>query len=141
MFPFWRGGHGAPHGHGRAFHRGPMGPHGPGGGVRRPLRFLIDRLDLDDAQAAALSKVFDTLRLEREQAALDGRRTQSRLADALEADAFDRGAVEAAAEARVTAATRERDAVVAAVQQVHGLLNPEQRRKLAMVIRNGPFGF
>lgn len=145
MFRRWFG----PMGRGRGgpFHR-PHGPHahgphgrGPGGGfgMRRPLRFLVEHLGLDDAQASELSRVIDELRLEREQAALDGRRAQGRLADLLEGDPLDVPAVEAAADGRLAAAKRERDAIVAALGRLHRALKPEQRTKLATLLRSGPF--
>jgi hypothetical protein len=124
--------------HGRAFHRGPHGPRGGGMGVRRPLRFLIERLGLDDAQASALSRIFDTLRLEREQAQLDLRKARSRVADLFEATPLDATALGEAADARVVAARREKDALVAAVTQLHGLLKDDQRQKLAVILRSGP---
>lgn len=107
--------------------------------MKRPLRFLIERLGLDDAQAADLSRILDTLRLEREQTFLDLRRSRSRMADLFEADALDGTALGEAADARVTAARRHRDALVAAVTQLHALLNPEQRKRFAMMLRSGPF--
>jgi Spy/CpxP family protein refolding chaperone len=139
MFHWFRG-HGPRHG--RAFHRGPHGPRGGGGGggggMRRPLRFLIERLGLDDAQASTLSRVLDTLRLEREQAHLDLRKARSRVADLFEADALDATALGAAADVRVDAARREKDARVAAVTQLHGLLNEEQRKRFAVLLRSTP---
>jgi hypothetical protein len=136
MFHWFRG-HGPRHG--RAFHRGPHGPRGGGGmGMRRPLRFLIERLGLDDAQAATLSRVLDTLRLEREQAQLDLRKARSRVADLFEADTLDATALGEAADTRVVAARREKDALVAAVTQLHGLLKDEQRKRFAVLLRSGP---
>jgi hypothetical protein len=38
-----------------------------GFGVRRPLRFLAHRLELDEKQVAALAKVLDDLKIERAQ--------------------------------------------------------------------------
>lgn len=148
MFGFgWGGPHG-PH-QGRMFHRR-GGPHagprqGPpwggheGPGMRRPLRFLIEHLDLDDAQASEVSKAIDALRLEREQAALDERRARSRIADLVEAEPLDPVALAAAAGVRVEAASRLRDATVSAITKVHAALKPEQRAKLGMLLRNGPF--
>src|SRR5689334_2143910 len=68
--------------------------HGPdefegGFGVRRPLRFLAHKLELNDAQVAALARVLDELKTERAQAAVDGRRALAEFADATSADAFD----------------------------------------------------
>jgi Spy/CpxP family protein refolding chaperone len=137
MFRFWRGPRGPGRGH--VFHRPGGGP-GPGGrlGVRRPLRFLIERLGLDEAQANELSRALDDLRLEREQAALDVRRAVSRVADLLDGDVLDVAAVAAAAELRVAAARREADAFAAALTRVHAALGPAQRPKLAMLLRAGP---
>lgn len=126
--------------YGRVFHRGPIGANGGGGGaMRRPLRFLIERLGLDDAQATAVSKAIEALRLEREQAQLDQRRARAQLADQFEGDVLDPAKLAEAAEVRVTAATRERDAIVAAVTRLHQALKPEQRVRLAMLLRAGPF--
>lgn len=127
--------------HGRAFHspfRGGPGP-GPGRmGPRRPLRFLVERLGLDDTQASELAKALEALKLDREQAALDLRRAQARIADLVEGATLDRAELEAAADARVAAARRLRDATVAAVTKVHAVLKPEQRAQLAMLLRGGP---
>ena len=63
---FMRGGHQG----GRGF-----GGHGPGGeedgggfGVRRPLRFLAYKLELDEKQVTELAKILDELKTERAQA-------------------------------------------------------------------------
>jgi len=122
----------------RAHHR--RGPGGKGRfGARRPLRFLIERLQLDDDQAAELAKILSDLRLEREQAELDRKRARGDIADQLAADQIDDAALRAAAEVRVQAAGRERDATITAIGRLHGLLQPEQRTKLAMIVRTGPF--
>ena len=49
---------------------------GPGGGfgVRRPLRFLAHKLDLDNDQVVQLARILDELKIERAQAAVDDRR-------------------------------------------------------------------
>jgi len=63
---------------------------GAGGfGVRRPLRFLAHKLDLDDRQAAELARTPDELKTERAQAEVDRRRTVSAFADARAGDAFE----------------------------------------------------
>ena len=45
-----------------------------GFGVRRPLRFLAWRLQLDDAQVTTLAAILNELKTERAQAAVDDRR-------------------------------------------------------------------
>ena len=49
-------------------------------GVRRPLRFLAFKLDLDERQVAELAKILSELKTERAQAEVDSRRTLAGLA-------------------------------------------------------------
>src|SRR5262245_562614 len=87
-FGFWRG-HG-PRGRSWGDPTEEMDDEGIGGfGVRRPLRFLAHKLDLDDRQVAELARILDELKTERAQAEVDRRRTVSAFADALSGDAFD----------------------------------------------------
>ena len=101
-------------------HRGHRG-HGPGPsedegfgpfGVRRPLRCLA-------------------------YAAVDERRTLSDFADALAGETFDAAKSTAGADRRVAAAARLKDAVTGALSQIHAVLNPDQRGRLAYLIRTG----
>lgn len=110
---------------------------GAGLGVRRPLRFLAWKLDLEDAQSAKLARILERLKLERAQAALDLRRAAAELADALEGEAFTREKVEAASRLRGEAARRVESAVAQALEELHGLLDPEQRARLAELVRTG----
>jgi Spy/CpxP family protein refolding chaperone len=106
-------------------------------GVRRPLRFLAHKLDLDDKQVAALARILDALKTERAQAAVDDRRALAEFADAVAGEAFDAATAAAAGERRVQSAARLRDTVLAALQQIHALLTPEQRGHLAYMLRTG----
>jgi Spy/CpxP family protein refolding chaperone len=115
-----------------------MGDEGFGGfGVRRPLRFLADRLGLDERQMAALARVLDDLKTERAQAEVDRRRTLAAFADALGPDAFDAAKAAEAGELRVASSGRVRDAVIKALREIHAVLNPDQRQRLAYFIRTG----
>ena len=116
---------------------GDGGDFGGSFGVRRPLRFLAYKLELEDKQVTELAKVLDDLKTERAQAAVDDRRTTAVFADAVAADTFDDAAVTAAAAQRVKTAERLRDAVVTALRRIHGLLTAEQRAKLSYLIRTG----
>ncbi|MEP7124479.1 MAG: Spy/CpxP family protein refolding chaperone [Byssovorax sp.] len=157
-------GHG-PQGEGESGGRGHHGPghHGPGGrhghegwgehahaggehdgdfgggsfGVRRPLRFLAYKLELDEKQVAELARVLNELKTERAQAEVDHRRSIAGFADAISAEAFDEKVVGSVATERVKSAERLRDAVVKALSRIHALLSPEQRAKLAYLIRTG----
>src|SRR5438128_3968024 len=71
-----------------------------GFGVRRPLRFLAYRLQLEEQQVAELARILDELKTERAQAAVDDRRTLTAFADAVAAETFD--------PAKVTEAVRVR---------------------------------
>jgi hypothetical protein len=110
---------------------------GAGLGVRRPLRFLADRLELDEAQVQALARTLERLKLERAQAELDLRRAAAALADAFEAEPFGREHAESAASLRAAAARRVEDAVARALEELHAQLGAEQRRRLAALVRSG----
>lgn len=160
VFGFWRSRHARAHGcedagSGCGPHGGPFGwqgahaaPYGGGGGggddfgggsfgVRRPLRFLAHKLDLDEAQVTELAAILSELKTERAQASVDLRRTTSALADAVAAEAFDEAKVKAAAEERVKSDERVQSAVARALGRIHALLRPEQRAKLAYLLRTG----
>lgn len=106
-------------------------------GVRRPLRFLAYKLGLEDAQVAELARILDEIKTERAQAAVDHRRALSAFADAISGETFDPAKADAAAGTRVQSAERLRAAVVAALGRLHALLRPEQRARLAYLIRTG----
>jgi hypothetical protein len=106
-------------------------------GVRRPLRFLAWKLELDDDQTARLARILERLKLERAQASLDLRRAAADLADALEADEFARDKVDSANTLRAEAARRVETAVATALQELHALLEPDQRARLAEFVRSG----
>ena len=142
--PFWRcAPHAFPSCHHHSFWRGPgeemdddrFG--GGGFGVRRPLRFLAHKLELDDRQVGELARILDELKTERAQAEVDRRRSLTAFADALSGDAFDAAKAAEGGELRVKSAERLREAVVKALQRIHALLNAEQRVRLAYLIRTG----
>jgi Spy/CpxP family protein refolding chaperone len=134
-----RGSHGHGHEHGSRFAGGGHDEDFGGGafGVRRPLRFLAWKLELEEAQVAELAKVLNDLKTERAQAAVDNRRSTSAFADGIAGEAFDEAKVGEAAALRVQTAERLRDAVVAALKRIHAVLDPEQRERLAYLIRTG----
>jgi Spy/CpxP family protein refolding chaperone len=108
-----------------------------GFGVRRPLRFLAHKLDLDERQVAELARILDELKTERAQAEVDRRRTLAAFADALTGETFDAAKAGEGGELRVQSAGRLRGAVLKALQQIHAVLGPEQRSRLAYLIRTG----
>ena len=156
FYGWWKQRHGGGHGCGGEAHaghgdwheheaRGPrarydfsgdFGDHGQFG-VRRPLRFLAHKLDLDETQVAELAAILNDLKTERAQAAVDDRRTVAAFADSVGQEQFDEGKAADAAAARVKSAERLRDAVMASLRRIHGLLGPDQRQRLAYLIRTG----
>ena len=88
-----------------------------------------------NARSPKLARILDELKTERAQAEVDHRRSLTAFADSLAGDAFDTTKVGAGGELRVKSAERLRDAVLKALQQIHALLNPEQRLRLAYLIR------
>ena len=106
-------------------------------GVRRPLRFLAWKLQLDDAQVEALATILNELKTERAQAAVDDRRTLTAFADAVAGETFDEARAGEAAGQRVNSAERLQATVAKALGRIHALLNAEQRARLAYLIRTG----
>ncbi len=110
---------------------------GGGWGVRRPLRFLAHKLDLDQKQIGELARILDELKIERAQAEVDDRRARAEFADAVAGESFDAAKAGAAGERRVDSAGKLRTAVTAALRAIHALLRPEQRERFAYLIRTG----
>ncbi len=113
---------------------------GSGGGnfgVRRPLRFLAHRLELDDGQIAELATILDELKIERAQAAVDHRRTTSAFAEAVIGDKIDDARLDQIRADRVKSAEHLQAAVTRAIGRIHALLSSEQRKKLAYLLRTG----
>lgn len=106
-------------------------------GVRRPLRFLAYKLTLDEDQVAELARILDELKTERAQAAVDHRRTVASFADAVAGDTFEDSRAGEGATLRLQSAERLRDAVLTALRRIHKVLKPEQRTRLAYLIRTG----
>ena len=129
----WGGGHGhegEDEGEGTGFGGGAFG-------VRRPLRFLAYKLELDERQVAELARILGDLKTERAQGEVDRRRSLAGFADAVGGETFDEARAKESAALRVTTAERLRDAVIAALGKLHALLDNDQRERLAYLIRTG----
>ena len=106
-------------------------------GVRRPLRFLADRLELDEAQVVELSAILDDLKIERAQSAVDDRRALGAWAEAFTGETFDPERAARVARDRAQSAERLQGAIAHALSRMHALLRPEQRSRLAYLVRTG----
>jgi Spy/CpxP family protein refolding chaperone len=125
------------HAHWFEHHHYTPDPFGAGLGVRRPLRFLAWKLELDDAQVTELAAVLNELKTERAQHAVDDRRALTLLADAAQAETFDSAKAEEASRLRSESAARVQTQVAEALKRMHALLRPEQRARLAYLLRTG----
>ena len=114
---------------------------GGGFGTRRPLRYLASRLDFTAEQLTAAARLLEALKIERAQAAVDLRRAQADLAEALEGAEFGRESAQSARDRRLAAAERVQSAVAHTLEQLHTLLDDEQREELATLIRGGRVRF
>jgi Spy/CpxP family protein refolding chaperone len=110
-------------------------------GVRRPLRFLAWKLELDEEQLGEVARVLADLKTERAQGEVDREKGLAALADAVAGDHFDAARAAAGAASRVASAERLRDATVKALEGLHALLTAEQRKTLAYLIRTGGISF
>ncbi len=110
---------------------------GGGFGVRRPLRYMAHKLELTDEQVARLAEIMSDLKNERAQAAVDTRRTVTAFADVISGETLDTARLTAAASERVKSAERVRDAVVRTLERTYALLDAEQRKRLAYLLRTG----
>ena len=98
---------------------------------------MASRLELEDEQVATLAGIVDALKTERAQAEVDTRRSTSAFAEALEGASFDAAAVAAAAKQRVDSSERVTKAVEKALADIHALLDEEQRKRFAYLLRTG----
>lgn len=124
-------------GHDDAWHASGDDLSGSAFGVRRPLRFLAFKLELTDEQVGQFARILDELKVERAQAEVDRRRTVAAFADALESEAFADSKAKEGGDLRVKSAERLREAVLAALGKMHAVLDADQRKQLAYLIRTG----
>src|SRR5262249_39107361 len=90
-----------------------------------------------ETQVAELARILDELKTERAQAAVDHRRTVTAFADAVAGETFDDSRAGEGAKMRTQSAERLRDAVLKALREIHKLLQPDQRARLAYLFRTG----
>jgi len=77
------------------------------------------------------------VKIERAQAAVDSRRASSEIAETLEGADFDRDRARKTRDLRLEASRRVHDALAQAIEDLHRVLDDEQRKRLATLIRSG----
>ena len=88
-------------------------------------------------QVAEVAKALADMKTERAQAEVDAQRAAAMLADLAAAAEFDQAKAKEAADLKVRSAEHIRDALVKMLARVHAVLQPEQRERLAYLIRTG----
>ena len=113
--------------------------HGGSFGVRRPLRYLSYRLDLDEEQVRRIAAILDVLKTEREQAALDEARTVTEIATLVPHQELTVDALREALAPRVAAAERMQLAVARAANDIADALDDDQRHEFAYLLNAKSF--
>ena len=103
------------------------------------LRAIFAKLDTTPGQEREIRAAIEEMQERAIDAKKDLPEARTNIARALNADAFDTGALEAV-HARVDATSEKmKDAFGSALRRIHGVLDPKQRQRLADVIASGGF--
>lgn len=108
-------------------------------GARRPLRYLSYRLDLDERQQRQVAGILERVKVEREQAKLDEKKTVSQLASVVTGETVSVDGFQQALAPRVESARNLQTALAKALQELVDLLDSDQREELAHLMRSGAF--
>ncbi|MCG8436009.1 MAG: hypothetical protein MJA83_18470 [Gammaproteobacteria bacterium] len=106
-------------------------------GVRRPLRYLAYRLDLDESQTRRMATVLNQLKTEREQADLDEKRTVASMAALLEEGTPTLDEVREALSGRVSSAEHLREETAKALVAISDFLDQDQREEFINLLLTG----
>jgi Spy/CpxP family protein refolding chaperone len=112
---------------------------GPTFGVRRPLRHLAWKLNLTEAQIRDVVDVLDKLKTGYNQAQLDRDRSTSEVAAVFSAADFDATRAGDALSMRTRATETLNQELLAAMRRIFEILNEDQRRDFAYLLRSGAF--
>ncbi len=104
------------------------------------LRFLFNRLGARPDQEKVISAEADALVSEVRALREDLRTARAELADLVASPALDASAVAAAFDRRLERITAVRVKLAEAIARVHATLDPEQRARLAELLRRGRHG-
>jgi Spy/CpxP family protein refolding chaperone len=112
---------------------------GPMFGVRRPLRHLAWKLNLDEDQVRKLVDILDKLKTGYAQARLDRDRSTSDVAAVFSAAEFDNDRANAAFSMRTRATETLNQELLTAIRGLFEMLNEDQRKEFAYLLRSGAF--
>lgn len=105
-----------------------------GFGIRRPLRYLVHRLDLDDSQTRRMAAVLNQLKTEREQAQLDEKRTVTAVAELMSEDTPTLDEVQAALKPRIDSVEKLNTEVAKAVVAISDFLDEDQKDEFVSLL-------
>ena len=108
-----------------------------GFGVRRPLRYHSYHLELDESQTRRMARVLNQLKTERDQAALDEKRTVASVAVLLENGTPTLDEVREALQGRVASAEQLREETAKAVVAISDFLDQDQREEFINLLLTG----
>ncbi len=118
--------------------------HGRGGagfGVRRPLRYLVHRLELDESQTRKMASVLNSLKTERDQSELDEKRTVTAMANLLAEGTPSLADTRAALAGRVRSAEHLQEETAKAVVAISDFLDEDQRGEFVNLLLTGSLSF
>ena len=108
-------------------------------GVRRPLRYLTHRLDLDDSQIRRMATVLNQIKTEREQAALDEKRSITSVAELLSQGTPTLEQCRETLSVRLETAKHLNEETAKAIVAVSDLLDDDQREEFVNLLLTGAF--
>ena len=114
-----------------SWHSGPMF------GIRRPLRHLTWKLDLDEGQVREMADILARLKTARAQARVDRESSVNDLAQAFGSEGFDDEMAAEAIGRRKNSVGGQEDGVLEALRRIHEILNEDQRAEFAYQLRSG----
>ena len=114
-----------------SWHSGPMF------GIRRPLRHLTWKLDLDEGQVREMADILARLKTARAQARVDRESSVNDMAQAFGGEGFDEEKAAEAIERRKASVGEQEDGVLEALRRIHEILDADQRAEFAYQLRSG----
>lgn len=110
-----------------------------GFGVRRPLRYLAQRLDLDDSQTRRMASVLNQLKTEKEQAALDEKRSVAAIAELLTRETPTLEQCRETLVGRLDSARQLNEETAKAIVTISDILDDDQREEFTNLLLTGGF--